>query len=117
MDPQHGPKLDLVLGGVLERFWDGFWRPGCAEEAPGRRQDGHYEFVFGIDFLMDVKCDFGWVSWGVLGASWGRFGGVLGSSWGRLGVVLGSVLGRLEASWAHLLWFALRFWMVWMDFY
>ena len=30
MDPQHGPKLDLVLGGVLERFWEGFWRPGCA---------------------------------------------------------------------------------------
>ena len=30
MDPQHGPKLDLVLGGVLERFWEGFWKPGCA---------------------------------------------------------------------------------------
>ena len=30
MDPQHGPKLGLVLGGVLERFWEGFWRPGCA---------------------------------------------------------------------------------------
>ena len=23
---------------------------------------------------MDVKCDFGWVSWGVLGSSWGRLG-------------------------------------------
>ena len=30
MDPQHGPKLGLVLRGVLERFWDGFWKPGCA---------------------------------------------------------------------------------------
>ena len=38
-------------------------------------------------------------------------GGCLGACWGRLGVVLGSVLGRLEASWAHLLRFALRFWM------
>ena len=30
LDPQHGPKLDLVLGGVLELFWEGFWKPGCA---------------------------------------------------------------------------------------
>ena len=42
---------------------------------------------------MDVKCDFGWVSWGVLGASWG----VLGSSWGRLG----ACWGRLGASWGR----------------
>ena len=88
MDPQHGPKLGLVLGGVLERFWKGFWKPGCAKEAPRRRQDGHDGIVFGIDFLMDVACDLGWVSRGVLGASWG----VLGSSWGRLGTSWG-VLG------------------------
>ena len=108
MDPQHGPKLGLVLGGVLERFWEGFWKPGCAEEGPRRRQDGHEGIVFGIDFLMDVKCDFGWVSWGVLGASWG----VLGSSWGPSWDVLRR-LGRI--------FFGLRcdfgwFWMVWMDF-
>ena len=56
---------------------------------------------------MDVQCDFGWVSWGVLGASWG----ILGRLGVVLGPVLGSVLGRLEVSWAHFLWFELRFWM------
>ena len=40
---------------------------------------------------MDVKYDFGWVPWGVLGASWG----VLGSSWGRLGTSWG-VLGAFS---------------------
>ena len=28
--PQHGPKLDLVLEGVLERLWEGFWKQKCA---------------------------------------------------------------------------------------
>ena len=29
MDPQHGPKLGLVLGGVLERFWEGDGKRFC----------------------------------------------------------------------------------------
>ena len=45
---------------------------------------------------MDVKCDFGWVSWGVLG----RLGVVLGASWdvlerlGRIFFGLGCVFER-----------------------
>ena len=74
--------------------------------SPRRRQDGHDDIVFGIDFLMDVKCDFGWVSWGVLGASWGVLGSSLGTSW--------DVLRRLGR-----IFFGLRcdFGWFWMDFY
>ena len=36
MDPQHGPKLGLVLGGVLERCWEGFFG---GQDAPKKAQD------------------------------------------------------------------------------
>ena len=62
MDPQHGPKLDLVLGGILERSWEAFLEVLAAS----------------------------WVClgafWGRLGASWVRFK----CSWVRFGRSCGS---------------------------
>ena len=34
MDPQHGPRLGLVLGGVLERYWEGFFGGQDAPKKP-----------------------------------------------------------------------------------
>ena len=76
--------LELVLGGVLERSWDGFGGVlGCLG-----------------------------VSWGRLGASWGRLGGglgvlaCLGGGYGEFWVVLvafwkglGRLWGPLGVSW------------------
>ena len=51
---------------------------------------------------MDVKCDFGWVSWGVLGASWGVLGSSWGPSWdalrrlGRIFLVCAAILEVLD---------------------
>ena len=69
--PQDGAMLEVVLGGVLERSWEGFG--GVLGASWG---------VLGA-------------SWGILGASWGilgrlgrvlgRLGGVLGASWAVLG--------------------------------
>ena len=44
------------------------------------------------------RCEASWDVLGLLGASWGRFGGILG----RLGGVLEASWGRLGASWGRL---------------
>ena len=60
--PQVGAMLKLVLGGFLERSWEGFG--GVLETSWG---------CIGA-------------SWGRLGASWRCLWGVLGRLWGVLGV-------------------------------
>ena len=74
--------MDLSWASFWEASWSDFGMVFGSQDAPKKAQDDAKTAMrasfFGIAFLVDVKCDFGWVSWGVLGASWG----VLGSSWG-----------------------------------
>ena len=84
-----------------EASWSDFGRGFGSQDAPKTAQD---------DANTTMMTSFsGSIFWWTLHVI---LGGCLGACWGRLGVVLGSVLGRLEASWANLLWFALRFWIV-----
>ena len=73
MDPQHGPKLDLVFGG----------------------------FLVDLGAVLGLSWGVLAASWGVLGASRGVLGaswGVLAASWGVLGRLWG-VLGRFGRIW------------------
>ena len=98
--------MDLSWTSFWEASWSDLGKVFGSQDAPKKAQDDAKTAMMAL-FLGSI---FGWmlnsILGGCLGACWGR----LGAFWGRLG----AVLGRLGASWAHLLWFGLRFWV---DFY
>ena len=86
--------MDLSWTSFWEASWSDLGRVFGSQDGLKNAQDGAKTAKM-ASILGSI---FRWMLSAILG-------GCLGASWGRLG----GALGRLGASWAHLLWFGMRF--------